>query len=147
VTETRLRGQEVTARIAVGNEVQAAITAIRDLSIQIDMEQLSEGYLGETTDRKDDIVSGASGSFTVDVEDQTHFLLIDTIKQRAQRRIPVNETRINLTARFTLPNGQTPRALVRDMKFGPLPLNVGSRRDYVNTSFDFVSEDVRFIYT
>lgn len=145
--ETRLRGQEVSARIARGNEVIAAITAFRDLTIQVDLEKLSEGYLGETTERKDDIVTGASGSFTIDVEDQSHFQLIETIKERAQRRLPVNETRINLTARFTLPNGQTPLALVRDMKFGALPINIASRRDYVNTSFDWSSEDVRFIFT
>jgi hypothetical protein len=148
MSETRLRGQEVTIRLARGNEVEATITAITDFTAQLDLAILSEGYIGETTMRKDDIYNGTSGGFTVHNESQELFTFVDFLARRAQRLIPVNESTVNAVGRFTFPNGQTPRLLIRDMKFGAIPIAVPSRDAYVNTGFTYETGEVpRFITT
>ena len=138
----------MTIRVARGNVPEATITAIKDFTVQWDFASQEEQYLGERTMRKDDIFNGVSGSLTFDVEDQAALQLLDFIKQRAQRRVPVagaNAQRINLTARLTLPNGQTPRILIRDLKFDAAPLNVGGRDSYVNVALSYKADDVRVL--
>lgn len=149
MVETRLRGQEASIRIARGNVVEDTVTAIKNFTAQLELAILEEGYLGETTVRKDDIFNGISGSFDVDYESQDVLVLIDAIKQRAQRRpaVPVQSTTINATVRFTFPNGDTPRILVKDMKFGALPINIGARDSYIGSSLSYGCEDIKFITT
>ncbi len=134
-------------RLARGNVTEATLTAIKDFTIQWDLATSEEGYIGETTMRKDDIFNGVSGSFTVDAEGQELLLLIDFIKRRAQRdaRTPVNTSRVNATVRLTFPNGQVPRIIVRDMKFDAIPLAVPSRDAYVNSAFSYKAEDARIL--
>ncbi len=147
MSETRLRGQEVSIRLTRANRVETTITAIKDLSIQWDFATIEEGYIGETTMRKDDIFNGMSGSLTIDAEDQALFLFIDFLKRRAQRRpdVPINESRVNMTARYTFPNGQTPRILTKDMKFDSIPLATPSRDAYVNVTMPWKAEDSRIL--
>jgi hypothetical protein len=147
MAETRIRGQEVSIRISRNANVESTITAVKDFTVQLDMATLDEGYLGETTMRKDDIFNGVSGSFTIDHESQDILVFMDFIKQRAQRRIPVNQSRANATGRFTFPNGDVPRLLIPDMKFDAIPISVPGRNAYVNSSFSYKAEDVRFITT
>ena len=149
MTETRLRGQEVNMRLVRNGIVEETVTAFKDFSVQLDMATLDEGYLGETTQRKDDIYNGVSGSFTVDHESQDILLLMEFIKNRAQRdpNVPIQSSTVNATVRLTFPNGDTPRILVKDMKFDPLPISVPSRDAYVNTGFSYKSEDAQFITT
>lgn len=128
-------------RLARGNVVEGTITAIKDFSFQYDFATIDEGYLGETSMRKDDIFNGISGSLTIDLEGQEALEFLEFIKQRAQRRISVNDSRVNATTRLTFPNGQTPRVLVRDMKFDAAPVNAPSRDAYVNTTLSYKAED------
>jgi hypothetical protein len=147
VTETRLRGQEVSVRLARGGITEATLTAIKDLTIQFDFATIEEGYLGETVMRKDDIFNGVSGSLTMDSEGQEQFQFINFLVRRAQRAedTPVNQSRVNATARFTFPNGQVPRIVVRDMKFDAVPLAVPSRDAYVNATFPYKAETARIL--
>lgn len=147
MAELRIRGQEVSIRITRGNTPQASITAIKDFTIQLDLAQLDEGYLGETTNRKDDIFNGVSGSFTVHPEGQDILLLNDFIKRRAQRDPSTINQKVNCTARLTFPNGDTPRVLISDMKFGPIPLTVSGRDAYVTNGYTYSAEDAKLITT
>lgn len=147
MAETRIRGQEVSIRISQGNEVQDTVTAIKDFSAQWDFATISEGYVGETTMRQDDIFNGISGSFTVDHESQDLMLLLDTIRQRAQRRLALASSQINATGRFTFPNGETPLLLIPDMKFDAVPVTIGSRDTYVNSAFPYKAETARVLTT
>ena len=123
------------------------MTAIKDFTFQYDFATLSEGYLGETTMRKDDIFNGISGSFVVDQESQDILLFQNFLKQRAQRNpaVPINQSRVNATVRLTFPNGESPRVIIRDMKFGAAPNAAPARDAYVNTSFSYEAEDARVI--
>lgn len=123
------------------------MTAFKSLTIQYDFATIDEGYLGETTMRKDDIFNGVSGAVELDAESQDLFTFLDFIKRRAQRdpTISLANARINMTARFTFPNGQTPRVVVRDMKFDAAGPNVGGRDTYVGVSLPYKAEDARVL--
>ena len=125
------------------------MTAFSDFTFQYDFATQEEGYLGETTMRKDDIFNGISGSFTVHQESQEILLFQDFLKRRAQRKpdTPVNQSRVNATVRLTFPNGETPRVIIRDMKFDASPNAAPSRDAYVNTAFSYKAEDARVIAT
>lgn len=147
MSETRIRGQEVSLRLTRNNSPERTITAFRSFTLQYDLEKLSEGYLGETTKRQDEIFNGGSGNFELDPESQDLFVLIDFIKQRAQRRLPVNTSKVNATARFSFPDGTTPRLVLSDMKFGSIPINVAGRESYVSSTFDYSVSDITLLTT
>lgn len=132
-------------RITREGRPETTLTAFSDFTFQYDFASSEEGYLGETTMRKDDIYNGISGSFTVHAESQDLLLFLDFIKERAQRKRNVNQSRINATVRLTFPNGETPRVLIRDMKFDAAPVAVPGRDAYVNTAFSYKAEDAKTI--
>jgi hypothetical protein len=144
MTERRIKGQEVVARI-VRNGVLVPITSFRDMSFTWDLAVLEQGYCGETTVRKDDIFNGISGGLNSDAESADHLLFVDWLKRRAQRLIPPAESRINITARFAFPNGQAPKILVRDAKFDAVGVTFGGRDQYGNTPFNYKAEDARVL--
>lgn len=147
--ENRVRGQEVVVRLARGRQVEEALTAIKSFTLQFDFAVLSEQYLGETSMRKDDIFNGVSGTLEFDHQAQDLFLFVEFLKQRAQRNpnFPVNTNQVNATATITFPNGDTPRIIVRDMKFGAIPVNIAGRDQYVGSSFPFESGEAPRILT
>lgn len=145
MSETRLRGQEVSIRLARGGIVEDEVTAIKDLTVTFETSTISEQYLGETTVRQDMIFNGISGSFTVDAESNDLLTLIEFITENATRERNPNVARVNLTARFAFPNGQTPRVIVRDLQFDAIPLNVPGRDAYVNVAFSFKAENARIL--
>jgi len=143
--ETRIRGQEVTVRISKNKDLLATVTAFKDFTATFRGRVLEEGYLGETTLRYDDISDGISGTFTLHAESQDLFLLVQFIQQRQQRAQPVQTSLINVIARFSFPNGDTPKAFLKDLKFGEIPIAVGERSQYVNAVFPFNCDRAQFI--
>lgn len=135
-TERRLRGQEVSVRITRNGVLESTITAIRDFSVSFDLEVITEGYLGETENRFDDIINGCSGSFSVALEGPELLRFVTFLSERAQRRQDANIA-VNITTRLSLPDGRTPRVQIKDVKFDAVPINVGGRNQYVASSFSF----------
>lgn len=134
--EFRALGKEVTIRLTRDGALLGTITAIKNFTFQTDQRILSEGYLGETAQRQDEIFDGTSGSFLVHPEDQVPFELQRLIADRSQRRIAVDEE-VNATFRVNFPNGQAPKITLPDMHFDPIPFNVGNRDAYTEMSFSY----------
>ncbi|TAL43884.1 MAG: hypothetical protein EPN91_05445 [Salinibacterium sp.] len=145
MSETRIRGGEVVLRLARENAPLVTMTAFKEFAINFRGRILEEGYLGETAPRFDDMSDGIGGNFTIHAESQDLLLLLQYIQERQQRVRSVQTSRINGTARFSFPNGDTPKAFVKDMKFGEIPLSIPERTQYVNASFPFNAERARFI--
>jgi hypothetical protein len=139
----RIKGQDVEIMIVADNVAQSTITDIRSFEVESQMEILREGYLGETTQRRDDIFNGVRGKMELHFENKDVFDLIQTITDRARRRTPGTIVNIKATLRF--PNGQRPRVLIPNVFFGPIPMNFGSRSDYGTVTLDFESSDVTVI--
>lgn len=139
----RIKGQEVEIIIIAGGQPQTTITTVRDFEMTFQTEVLREGYLNETTDRRDTIFRGIKGKMMLHLENSDIFNLIQVIIDKARRRTP--GVTINIKATLNFPNGDRPRVLVPDCEFGELPLNVGSRSDYVSQSIDFESAEMTII--
>lgn len=140
----RIKGQEVEAILVVNGAPQLTTTDIKSFELTLQLEILSEGYLGETTDRKDSVFKGIAGSLELHVENQEFLKLFQTIVDKARRRTP--GTRINLKATLNFPNGDRPRVLIPDVEFGELPLNFGSRTDYGAITLSFEASNMQVLY-
>lgn len=139
----RIKGQEVAVAIVANNKLLDTITDVRSFSISLEVEQLQEGYLGETSDRYDDIVRGVSGNLELHFENQDILSLMRTINDRARRRTAGSQ--INISAVLSMPNGDRPQIQINDCFFGPIPLAFGSRGDYGTISLDFKASNFEVI--
>lgn len=139
----RIKGQEVEVLLVVDGTPQSTITTVRNFELGIQTEILREGYLGETTDRRDSIFRGVRGRMELHIENATIFTFLKSVVDKARRRTP--GTRINLKATLNFPNGDRPRVLVPDVEFGEFPLNFGSRSDYGAITLEFEASEYQVI--
>lgn len=143
---SRLKGQEATLSVIspTGLEVQLG-EAVKSLSIEIKMDLLSEGYLGQTTEQKDDLFKGVSGSITLHLTGADYQRFTDSIVARSQRRTAATD-RYNINATFAFPDGTRSRSILTDIFFGSPKMEIGSREDYIEASFDFECSSMVNLY-
>lgn len=139
----RIKGQEVEVLIISDGRPQQALFDIRSFEITFQMEIKSEGYLGETSNRRDSIFNGVQGRMEAHVETQEFLRFFVDLINKARRRTP--GAQINIKATLNFPNGDRPRILIPNCEFGNLPLNFGSRSDYGSVSLDFEAESATVI--
>lgn len=145
MADPRIKGQEIEILLVSKNQPLQTITDVRSFEMAIQTEILREGYLGETTDRRDEVYRGIRGRMELHFENDDIFNLIADVVDRARRREP--GTKINVKATLNFPNGQRPRVLIPDVFFGEIPIGFGSRTDYGTLSLDFEAEDFRVLNT
>lgn len=134
----RAKGNEVELVIVRDGQPVRSITAIQSFEMTPMLETLSEGYLGETTERKDEIYKGVQGRFECHLETADVFELEAAVVDRATRRTP--GTVINIKATIRFPNGDRARVLIPNIFIGQPALRVASRQDYLAKSIEFVAE-------
>lgn len=140
----RLKGQEVSVVFVSATEgLESAITDVRSLDIQFDLDTMDEGYLGQTSNQRDDIYKGMSGKAELHIQSADILSLIQRIVERSRRRLP-GET-IQIIATFNFPTGGRRRIMIPDCKFGNIPINIASRSDYASVSFEFTADDGRVL--
>jgi len=139
----RLRGQEVSVQIVRDSALITEITDVKSFEVEFQLEIMSEGYIGEFTDRRDDIFKGITGKIEFHIENGAPFDLVNEIVLRAQRRTPGAQFNVQATVR--LANGQRKRLVINDLFFGAVPFNVASRTDYVTYSLTFEAGEGKFI--
>lgn len=137
----RIKGQEVEAILIVDGTPQTTITDIKSCEISFQLDILSEGYLGETTDRKDSVFKGVRGSMELHFENADVFKLFKAVVDKARRRTP--GTKINLKGTFNFPNGDRPRLVMPDVEFGAIPISFGSRADYGSVKLEFEASEAQ----
>lgn len=141
----RVKGQEARITFTSPAGAETALSAIQSFEFEVQTEILSEGYLGETTERKDDIFKGTRGRCTLHIESQDYLRFVERVKNRSQRRTPA-DAKFSAVCALQLPNGQRPRVLIDDLFFGPLPVNIGGRDEYIEATIEFESSDLRFFF-
>lgn len=139
----RIKGQEVEVILVVDGSPQRSITTVRSFELEFQQEIMSEGYLGETTKRRDSIFNGMSGKMDLHLESEAVFDFIKKVIDKARRRTP--GTKINVKASLRFPNGDRPRVLISDVEFGAFPLSFGSRSDYGSVSLSFEAAEYEVI--
>jgi hypothetical protein len=130
----RIKGQEVTVLISDNGVLQDTLTDIQNFEMELQFEIISKGYLGEPSNRKDEIYNGAKFTMELHLHTEDWFNFQSDIKARAQRVQP--DLIFNITAVLSFPNGDTPTVLLPDCKFGAQPMSIRSRGDYVSVKLE-----------
>lgn len=141
----RLKGQEVNVDLIVDGELQSGLGPNTSFNAEFMLDILSEGYIGEATERKDSIFKGIKGGMTVHINDSAALKFIEAIVDKARRRTP--GVKVNAKASFNFPNGQVVRVIFPDMEFGALPLDFGSREDYGELELEWECAEYRILYS
>lgn len=136
---TRVKGQEVAVSFVSANGTEESVADVKSCDIQFDRDILSEGYLGQTTEQKDDIFKGVSGKVEFHIRKAGSLDLINRMNEKTKKRLPGEQ--FELVGTFTFPDGEKRRILIPDTKFGSIPLSISSRDDYVSITFDFAADD------
>lgn len=139
----RIKGQEVEVIVVSDGQPVRSLTAVQSFEWTAELEILSEGYLGETTERKDEVYKGISGTLEMHAESGDVFDLERAIIDRARRRTPGLKINIKATLRF--PNGDRKRVLFPDVVFASPNTRAGSRTDYVSKRKEFGAADYQVI--
>lgn len=126
----RIKGQEVAVSVIVDGALQVQIDTIQSAEIEFEQELLEEGYLAETADRVDSVFKLIRVNLTGHVNSGAYLELMDAIVARSQNRAG-GAVRIDVVGSFAFPNGDFPSIVISDVYFENLPLNIGSRSEFV----------------
>jgi len=139
----RVRGQEVSVQVVQDGKIVAELNDVKSFDVEFQLDVMTEGYLGEFTDRRDDMFKGISGKIEFHIENNAPFDFINAVVQRSQSR--VKGTQFNVQSTVNLPNGQVKRLLVNDIFFSSIPVNVSGRSDYVTYSLPYEAAEGKFL--
>lgn len=137
----RVRGAEVQIRLTRNGALEKTLTAVKSFTFEAMIEVKQEGYLGESTDRFDDIMKGCQGTIVFHPESQDAFTLIAFIRDRAARRVPQANHHVNVRFVANMPDGTRPSISIADLKFDNIPFNASARDAYVEMTLSFKSSD------
>jgi hypothetical protein len=141
----RILGQNVSVIVIQDSAPLQEINCIRSFSFNYELELKDEGYLGETTNRKDSVFKGIKFDMELHSASNDIFNLIRSAVDKARRRTP--GTRINVKASLTWPNGDRAVITFPDVEFGPFPVNTNSRTDYVTIKLEGACSEARAVLT
>ena len=135
----RIKGEDSELQLVLNGKRQSQFGDIRSCEITYLLELKKEGYLGETTERKDEIFNGTKGRIEMHFSSKAVFTFFQAIVDRAQRRAP--GTQVNIKTTLNFPNGDRPRIFIRDLYFGEIPVNFPNRADYGTMTLDWESSN------
>ena len=141
----RLLGQNVSIIIIQDSAPIEEVNCIKSFSFTYELELKDEGYLGETTNRKDSVFKGVKLDMELHTNNHRIFGLIQSAIDKARRRTP--GIRMNIKASLTWPNGDVARVTFPDVEFGPFPVNTSSRTDYVTVKLEAACSEARTVLT
>lgn len=140
----RLKGQSVTVNmVSTTNGVETSFLDVGSVEAQFDREILSEGYLGQTTQQKDDIFNGVSGTITFHSRTADTMGLIERINLASKDRLPGEQ--FNIVAKFAFPLGGSRLVSIPDAKFGNIPINTSDRQSFVEFRLEFAADDATIL--
>lgn len=131
----RLKGQEVSIRVVDSGTLVASLDSISSFNSEMKSEIKEDGFLGETTNRFDDIHNGYGGDFEIQLRrpDWADFQLrVQARQERKNPNIVFNVVRTDL-----YPDGTSTVYTYIDVKWGPMTESIGSRSDFVKGKCQF----------
>jgi hypothetical protein len=140
---TRLIGQDCSVTIIQDNQPLTTIDTIKSIEVTVLLDIIKEGFLGQTTDRRDEVYHGVSGKIEAQLSGTDLLLLVESIRRRAKNRR--SGTRITTKSTFIFPDGDRAIYVIPDLKFGNIPLGVRGRTEFVEMSLDFEADDMTFV--
>jgi hypothetical protein len=137
----RIKGQETNLSLIQNGQIVSEIAgfAIKSSDLSFMQDILSEGFLGETTNRKDQVFNGVSGSFQFQITTPAVFVIIGAILDKSRRRTP--GAIFNFRETFNFDNGRKAIVTVGDISFGEIPVSNGGRVEYIGVTFSFEASE------
>lgn len=135
----RIKGQETSVLLVRAGVLETEMTDVLSFNVEFQSETKVQGYLGEKSNRTDDIFNQVKFDLELHSHSQDCFPFLKALIDRQKRITP--DLKINISSVLSYPNGQTPTILLHDCKFGAVPFNVTSRGDYVKFKLDGVCDD------
>lgn len=136
--DPRLKGQEVVLRILQDGQLVDELQAIGSFNDEVKLEIKEDGFLGEPTNRFDQILNGYGGDLEFQTNTSGYLAFIASIEGKAKRTVfPV----FNIVRTDLYVNGQTAVITYPDVKWGAIPTSVGGRGEYAKTKLAFSCED------
>jgi hypothetical protein len=139
VPAQRIKGQEVQILFVRAGVLEDTLTDTQDFEWEPKLELKEVGYLGEKSNRHDEIFNGMKFDGTLHLHSQDWFVFQQAIVARAKRQTP--DVVFNVSSILNFPNGQTPSLLFPDAKFGAQTHAVRSRGDYVTVKVAGACDD------
>lgn len=139
----RIKGQEATLFLTQGSAPVLSFDSIQDAEITVKLSKLEEGYLGETSDRYDEVFMGIDGTFTCHLTTGAVYDVIQAIIDRARRRVPGAVFSFKMTLQF--PDGERKRIVIPNIFFDAIPNSIPKRDQYVSLKLTFSAESAQFI--
>jgi hypothetical protein len=140
VANKRLKGQETQIQVLQDGTLVGAINAVMSFNDTAKFEKKEDGFLGETTNRYDEVFNGYDGGAEMQVSEQGWINFQQAVKARAKRETP--NTIFNIVTVDFYANGDSPSRIYPDVSWGPMPKTVGGRGEFVTVSLDFSCGDV-----
>ncbi len=138
----RIKGQEVEISIVADGKTQA-FTDIQSAEFSSETETTEEGFLGEKSNRYDEIYKGYSGSVSMHNSSDELLNFLGIVKDRAQRRSPGIVINIKMTLAF--PSGLRRRIIMQDAFFDASGISFGGRAEYGSSTIPFKGSEWRNI--
>ena len=135
----RVIGQQIELMLIANGVVQYTITDVKSFDMTWLLEIIKQGYLGETTERRDEVYHGVKGKLSFNFENQQILALARSIIDRARTRVPGFKVNIKVTIRMS--NGDTPLIVNPDVKFEDIPLTGGGRSELATIDLGFEADD------
>jgi hypothetical protein len=142
----RVKGQEAVLTFVSDAGTEEALGNVLSAEFEFQFDILTTRFLGETSDRKDDIFRGVRGRVEVHLSTQDALRFVDRVKGRATRRTAASG-RFQMLTSLAFPNGERPRALFPDIYWGNMPFNIPAGDEYVTLTLEFEGSDGRFLYS
>lgn len=127
--DQRIKGQEISVRVINSGNVVAAIDSITTFDDSVDIDIKGVGYLGEFTDRFDNVMMGYSFNGELNLTNASADQLDQAIINKAQRLTP--DLVFNVIRTDFYPNGDSNIYTYQDVTFGGIPTTVGGRAEFV----------------
>lgn len=139
----RVKGQETEISIIAGGQVQSQLTEIQSFEFVQSTATTEEGYLGEKSNRYDEIYNGFT--FSMDLHHSTGaiFDFFSIVRDRAQRRTPGAVVNIKTTLNF--PSGERKRVILNDVFFDESGLAFAGREAYGSTTISGKGSEYRVL--
>lgn len=125
----RIKGQEVTIRVTQAGVFLDQLNRITSFDFAAKMELKEEGFLGETTNRYDEIYNGCSFSFEVELNSDAALTWQKAVESKARNITP--DVLFSISAILSFPDGTSKALLIPDAHFGEFGTNIASRGDYM----------------
>ncbi len=138
----RVKGEDTRLTFSTPTGPAEGLDLIESWEATLQLEIQRQGYIGEKSDRRDEIFKGCAGQCVVHMDSPGYLRFTQLVQDRAQRRTPASG-KFNCTISLSYPDGTRARLTFEDLKFGDLPLRGPGRSDHVTGSITWECETVR----